>query len=252
VMDSTGASQRPLTRDTFEDWAPAWTPEGRRILFVRRANVVRSPTARYRIWIINRDGSGLQALTAATGTSDDAEPAATPPGNASDRSFSSTLARAPQTPFGPATSHCVYGTVAGESLVDSDATPKNCMYGNDGNDTMWGNAGNDSVYGQNGADTIYGGTGNDRVLGGAGNDKVYGGSHVDRVFGDTGADLVEGGTGNDPEIRGGLQADTQNGNDGDDTLFSKGDGSTDTINGGFGADHAYADSGDPVTSATRH
>lgn len=57
--DGTGLQQ--LTNDLFKDRAARWSPDGQRIAFYS------DRTGKYEIWVINRDGSGLQQLTKSPG-----------------------------------------------------------------------------------------------------------------------------------------------------------------------------------------
>jgi len=56
VMNSDGSGRRRLTRSPEMDGDPAWSPDGRRLAFVR----VRG--GRSDIYVVNRDGSGLRRL----------------------------------------------------------------------------------------------------------------------------------------------------------------------------------------------
>jgi Tol biopolymer transport system component len=73
-MTPSGDGLRQLTpeREGAVDWAPAWPPDGRQLCFASRGNTYS------RLWLINADGSGLQALT--TGEADDDFPAWSPDG----------------------------------------------------------------------------------------------------------------------------------------------------------------------------
>src|SRR5206468_12588525 len=57
IVDTFGVS--PVTiRD--EGDSPKWSPDGARIAFLSRAG---APSARDRLWLMNRDGSGVRQLT---------------------------------------------------------------------------------------------------------------------------------------------------------------------------------------------
>jgi TolB protein len=57
VMNADGSEQRRLTRSTTRDRAPVWSPDGRRIAFVRsRFNAYED------IYVMNADGSGQRRL----------------------------------------------------------------------------------------------------------------------------------------------------------------------------------------------
>ncbi|MCA1602108.1 MAG: protein kinase, partial [Acidobacteria bacterium] len=57
IMRTDGSELRDLTNDTFRHYWPRWSPDGNRIAFSSRRS------GNYELWIINRDGSGLQQLT---------------------------------------------------------------------------------------------------------------------------------------------------------------------------------------------
>lgn len=57
IMRTDGSELRDLTDDTFRHYWPRWSPDGNRIAFSSRRS------GNYELWIINRDGSGLQQLT---------------------------------------------------------------------------------------------------------------------------------------------------------------------------------------------
>src|SRR5262249_22264826 len=52
-----GTRETQLTNDSFKDKVPRWSPDGRRISFYSNRS------GQYEVWIINRDGSGLQQIT---------------------------------------------------------------------------------------------------------------------------------------------------------------------------------------------
>ena len=57
IMRTDGSELRNLTDDNFRHYWPRWSPDGKRIAFSSRRS------GPYELWIINRDGSGLQQLT---------------------------------------------------------------------------------------------------------------------------------------------------------------------------------------------
>ncbi|WP_455368617.1 hypothetical protein [[Eubacterium] cellulosolvens] len=74
VMDNDGSNMQQITDGNgFEDYDPCWSPDGTKIVFVRRD---RTSFLR-ELWIINEDGSGLKPLS--TGV-DDFDPAWSPDG----------------------------------------------------------------------------------------------------------------------------------------------------------------------------
>ena len=57
VMGVDGKDFRKLTNDRFKDRGPKWSHDGQRIAFYSE----RSGT--YQIWVVNRDGSGIEQIT---------------------------------------------------------------------------------------------------------------------------------------------------------------------------------------------
>jgi len=62
IIRTDGSELRDLTDDDYRhDGWPRWSPNGKRIVFTSRRS------GNYELWLINRDGSGLQQLTQAEG-----------------------------------------------------------------------------------------------------------------------------------------------------------------------------------------
>jgi Tol biopolymer transport system component len=57
VINANGSGLRRLTRNAATDDAPAWSPDGRKIAFMRE------PDGDGEIYLINADGSGQRRLT---------------------------------------------------------------------------------------------------------------------------------------------------------------------------------------------
>jgi Tol biopolymer transport system component len=57
VVPTAGGEPRQLTRDTYKDRVPRWSPDGRSILFYSNRS------GKYEAWKIGADGSGLEQLT---------------------------------------------------------------------------------------------------------------------------------------------------------------------------------------------
>jgi Tol biopolymer transport system component len=57
IVRTDGTDLRDLTDDANRYFWPRWSPDGKRIAFSSRR------TGNYELWLINRDGSGLQQLT---------------------------------------------------------------------------------------------------------------------------------------------------------------------------------------------
>jgi len=62
MIRADSSDLRDLTDDDYRhDGWPRWSPDGKRIVFTSRRS------GNYELWLINRDGSGLQQLTQASG-----------------------------------------------------------------------------------------------------------------------------------------------------------------------------------------
>jgi TolB protein len=70
LMNADGSRKRNLTRDRASDDVPTWSPDGRKIAFLRgrlHGNPVPGRDVRrwysYHVYVVNADGSGLRRLT---------------------------------------------------------------------------------------------------------------------------------------------------------------------------------------------
>lgn len=135
-------------------------------------------------------------------------------------------------------------------LYGADTDPTNDL------DTVYGGAGNDTVFTGDDADRVFGRNGNDYIDGGFDNDSLYGNAGFDTIIGSEGNDYIDGGRGDDL-IFGGLDlsfpdvvnipdsvdlrprnnADSIQGNYGNDTIYGMDD--NDTLEGGTGNDVMY-------------
>ena len=59
VIPRVGAPARQLTARRYDDSQPAWSPDRRRIAFVRSL----SPATGYQVWVMSADGSNARRLT---------------------------------------------------------------------------------------------------------------------------------------------------------------------------------------------
>ena len=64
VMDAGGDRQRPLFAEPFDDFAPAWSADGRRVVFVRDHETATTSTSS--IVMANAGGRGMRTLLTAT------------------------------------------------------------------------------------------------------------------------------------------------------------------------------------------
>ncbi len=58
VMNADGSGKRNLTRNRASDDYPTWSPDGRRLAFLRGRDFYS-----YQLYLVNADGSGLRRLT---------------------------------------------------------------------------------------------------------------------------------------------------------------------------------------------
>ena len=56
-MTADGKNQRRLTRDPASDGSPSWSPDGRRIAFLRRHNGMAD------VYVMRADGTHVRRLT---------------------------------------------------------------------------------------------------------------------------------------------------------------------------------------------
>ena len=70
VVNADGSGLRRLTRNAFE--GPSWSPDGRKLLFVRARHQKSRPTWQGGdLWVMNADGTGQRNLTPGTPTAED-------------------------------------------------------------------------------------------------------------------------------------------------------------------------------------
>jgi Tol biopolymer transport system component len=80
LMNADGSHIRPITPPGLEAWLADWSPDGNAIAFSTRVNYPPN-TVTPQIWIMNKDGSGLNQFTF-PGAAHDFWPAFAPEGNA--------------------------------------------------------------------------------------------------------------------------------------------------------------------------
>jgi Tol biopolymer transport system component len=62
-MNADGSGHRNLTRNRAQDYFPTWSPDGRKIAFIRTRNSSRFHGHPFELWVMNADGSGQRRLT---------------------------------------------------------------------------------------------------------------------------------------------------------------------------------------------
>jgi TolB protein len=61
-MNADGSGQRRLTYNGARNFAPAWSPDGQRIVFERRVGKEKYRASTYQVYVMNADGSGGRML----------------------------------------------------------------------------------------------------------------------------------------------------------------------------------------------
>lgn len=61
IMDADGSNKRQITDNGAANWAPAWLPNGRQIIF--SSNLHAPGTRNFDLYLIGTDGTGLERLT---------------------------------------------------------------------------------------------------------------------------------------------------------------------------------------------
>ena len=274
--DSPGA-------DTDYDHAPAWSPDGTKIVFTSARN--SDETSVFVAYVMDAN-AGEQAGLIELGETNifgncswqSVARGPTPPPPGPD--YPQPRPSAPFADCPTATANVIRGTLASESLVGTPLGDR--IFAGTGNDTVDGLAGNDCVdlgpgtdrgqggdgddllvgglgadrmSGNLGNDRLRGGSAGDRLIGGFGNDTIHGQSGSDRVNAERGRDRVNGGSANDvisagssgDRVAGDQGNDRINGNSGNDLL--KGNSGRDRIAGSTGADRISGGSGADRISA---
>ena len=288
--DGSGPTQLTLNRsgdspgaDTDYDHAPAWSPNGRRIVFTsgRNSNADTSVFLAYTMDADRGEAAGLEAVVetdifANCTWQSLPRPAVTPPGRsyplpAGPSAFADCPAGTANVIRGNAASNSIVGTIRGDRIfagtgddtVDGLAG-NDCLdlgpgtdrgQGGDGADLIVGGLGRDRMSGNRGNDRLRGGSSGDRLAGGFGNDRLHGQSGSDRVNGERGRDRINGGSSNDlisagssgDRVAGDQGNDRINGNSGNDVV--KGNSGRDRIKGSSGRDRLAGGSGNDRSTA---
>jgi Ca2+-binding RTX toxin-like protein len=146
------------------------------------------------------------------------------------------------------TGHMILAGLGGNDTITADgANIPAVIYGGDGNDTLTGGGATDLLFGGAGDDTITGAAGNDFLIGGDGKDRLVGSAgHDILVSGDVAAalDLAALAAIAQAWAASRSLADATVDDLLDETL---GDGNSDTLTGGAGADLFIINTGDNIT-----
>lgn len=240
VMNSDGTNPVTVTTEvpdpgtSFGYATPAFSADGTRVVFARRAHVGWSWSS-YQFYEVPASGGTETFLYGAGHGFDALDPAFSPDGGSiaftryvtgqhtsdselyvvdADGSDQRLVATSPSTDAQPSwgVSSIVLapapvvvppapvhpGAAAGTGACAGPLPAGyNVMIGTAGDDNLWGTPGPDVIYGLGGRDYINGGGGNDLLCGGAGNDTLNGGAGNDRLLGSGARDRLLGGTGSD-------------------------------------------------------
>jgi hypothetical protein len=226
VFNSTPPFSQPgrIFTDVFSSGAtsstaPAWSPTGTRIAFVRdgeiyvldpaadtdtATNVTQSPD-------VHEDHPDWEAPVARIDETFPRRPRGRRSRQRPARATSVVPTPKPQPPTPkpqpstPPPGQCTMkGTPRADLLrgtrrrdVICAGAGRDVISGLTGNDVLRGGPGDDIIFGLAGNDDLLGGPGNDRLLGGRGKDRLGGGAGNDRIFGGPGRDRIAGGRGRD-------------------------------------------------------
>ena len=136
----------------------------------------------------------------------------------------------------------IWGGHGNDTIIGGEGNDS-WLEGYAGDDSISGESGNDKLNGDEGNDTLDGGTSGDTIDGGVGNDLLIGGDGDDFIYDqDSGIDTLIGGNGNDLlNSYTSAFADSLNGGEGNDTIYSG--TSNDTLDGGIGQDEMWGGEG---------
>jgi len=232
VTDLDSGSTRQMTHNAVDDVGPSWSPDGEQLLFSRRAGWGSQ------LVVMDADGGGGGERMLPTGSADAFSASWAPSGEAIAFSTPSGRDRRYEGQYEIVRLDLATGAVSelttsfpGRDVAPdwgaTEATPmaRAAQVPADppvGFCTKTGNGKANKIGGTNFTQDV--------LCGKAGNDKLTGRGK---------ADLLQAGTGDDRVFGGG----------GSDNLVTRGDGGGDVLNGGTGADAAWTDCGDTVTSA---
>lgn len=163
TMDSSGGEREAVASGSL----PVWSPDGQRILFVRRHEGFVE-----RYYTVAPDGTDEKRW-----------------GTHAESDYEDPMDIAWQTVC------TITGGDEGGELLGTDGDDFIC--GGSGADTIYGGGGNDTIYGGGGHDKLYGESGNDILNGQEGRDLSVGGEGNDLLTDVHGADVLKAGLGED-------------------------------------------------------